>query len=76
MRLTIIAFLLLGACGEDAAEADNAAADASWEALSEDDLSGGADSKDDTGKPEGDACGDEVVEGEAVSYTHLRAHET
>ena len=64
MRLTVIAILLLSGCSDDTdtAEPSSAASDASWEELSEADLFG-ADK--DTGNYEGDACGEEVVEGEA-----------
>ena len=64
MRLAAIAVLLLGSCSDDTdtAAPSSAPSDATWEELSEDDLF--SDDKDDTGKSEDDACGEEVVEGE------------
>ncbi len=63
MRLAALPFLLICACSDDTdtAEPSLAAADATWEELSEDDLF--YDTKD-TGKDDADACGDEVIEGE------------
>jgi hypothetical protein len=62
MRTTALTLILATACvtERDSAEPSNAAGDAVWEELSEDDIFGG----DDTDKPDGDACGEEVVEGE------------
>ncbi len=65
MRALGITLVLLVACGEDTdtSEPSSAgAADALWEELSEDDLF--SDTKDDSGWGDGDACGEEVVEGE------------
>jgi hypothetical protein len=64
MRLLVLALLMLGACGDDtdtdSGEPSAAAADASWEEISEDDL---FDDDKDTGKGD-DICGEEVIEGE------------
>ncbi len=63
MRFIALAALLFSACGDDtdSAEPSDAAPDASWEEISEDDLFSG---DKDTGKDDGETCGEEVVEGE------------
>lgn len=61
MSLTSFIFSMFIACGGDTAESDDAADDALWEEISDSDLS---KDSDDTAKPDGEFCGDEVIEGE------------
>lgn len=79
MRLPTLALLCLVACGDkgqrpdsaEPTEPDLAAGDATWEALSEEDLAGdgkddddeGSDGKGDDSGQDDTACGEEVVAG-------------